>query len=234
VNAGREGTDVGTVYVGVGRTVAVVEDVTVRCTEGRMSGAALGRGGDETADIAGEDPSSCGCDGRITGEGDGATNGSDSGNDSDCGVSATLNLLAGRVNGLFGLSCASCEGRRTNGDCLSGDNIGDACLDEDWSFVGDVMVGVAARTVDGVLVTGDSGRLKGDARGEKDIMECLAFACDRLEAAQDNFGWRRGPALAAKASTVCGRELWIEVIVRDANKHANMRICKHARVRYGG
>ena len=152
--------------------------MTILCIAGRGAGAADERGGDEMGAIDGIGPSSCGGDVLVAGDGDGAMNGSESAYDSGSGVSATLNLLTGLANGLFGLSCASCEGRRTNGDCLSGDSIGDACLDDDCNFVGDVMVGVAARTVDGVLATGDSGRRKGDGRGEKDIAECFGIGGD--------------------------------------------------------
>ena len=86
--------------------------------------------------------------------------------------SATLSLLVGRANGLLGLSCASCDGRLTNGDCLSGDSSGEPALAGGWKpFVGDI-AGDAALTVDGEAVTGVSGLLNGDARAETDIAPC--------------------------------------------------------------
>lgn len=85
-------------------------------------------------------------------------------------MSATLSLLDGLAKGLFGRPDASCDGLRTNGDCLSGDSMGDDGFDGvAKAFVGDAL-GVAPRTVDGVLVTGDSGRLNGEGRGENDIV----------------------------------------------------------------
>ena len=174
----------GAVYEG--RTVAVVEDVIVRGMDGRGAGAGAGAaicglksGGLVKGNVVVvvEPPSDVGGVILIAGDGDGTRNGSASpaAGLSGSGVSATLNRLDGRANGLFGLSEASCEGRRTNGDCLSGDSIGEAALAGDWKpFVGDVIVGVTAMTVDGDLGTGDSGRLKGDARGENDMTEGLS------------------------------------------------------------
>ena len=81
----------------------------------------------------------------------------------------TLSLLDGRANGLRGLSDPSCDGLRTKGDCLSGESRGEAGFaDGAKVLIGDVG-GVAARTVEGDLVIGDSGRLKGEGRGENDM-----------------------------------------------------------------
>jgi len=170
----------GVVYEG--RTVAVVEDVIVRGIDGRGAGAGaaiceLKSGGLVIGNVVVVDPTSdVGGVIFIAGDGDGARKGSASpAGLSGSGVSATLSRLDGRAKGLFGLSEASCEGRRTNGDCLSGESIGEAALAGDWKpLVGDVMVGVTAMTVDGDLGTGDSGRLKGDARGENDMTESLS------------------------------------------------------------
>lgn len=104
--------------------------------------------------------------------GDLTTKGSASDGDSDLEAgSATLRREGARAKGLLGLSdMESCDGRRTKGDCLSVPSIGDdeGCV----PFVGDdmVMTGDAARTVEGVFEPGDSGLLKGDCRGEKDIV----------------------------------------------------------------
>lgn len=145
-------------------------------------------GGDEGAPSNGEGVAlywtAVAWDGRstIVGDGESTTKGSWStsgdgvrdvaGCDGACssGVSATLSVLAGRANGLFGRSEASCDGLRTNGDSLVGDSRGDEGLLEDCKVLIGDRLGVVARTVDGDLVTGDSGRLKGDGRGEPSDM----------------------------------------------------------------
>lgn len=170
--------------------MAVVEDVTVRWYVGRDCAAAVVAGAivvSEEVVSEGEGldgTSSCGasnCSGdtvRGAGVGEGATNGLTNGSCScfvsGSGVCATLSRLAGRANGLLGRSTPNCDGRLTNGDCLSGTSIGDAGFEGDWKvFVGED-IGLAARTVDGDEGAGDSGRLKGDVLGEKDILTQIA------------------------------------------------------------
>lgn len=91
---------------------------------------------------------------------------------SGSGVSATLSLLAGREKGA--LCCLSfppsCDGLRTNGDCRSGVRSGEVGFVGDARFFVGEVDGVVARTVDGVRPIGDSGRLNGDGRGEKDML----------------------------------------------------------------
>lgn len=85
--------------------------------------------------------------------------------------SATLSLLEGRANGLLDRSDPSCDGLLTNGDCLSGESSGDADLVGCWNvLIGDVVGDAARMVVDEDMLAGDSGRLNGDGRGEKDIL----------------------------------------------------------------
>ena len=74
--------------------------------------------------------------------------------------SAMLRRLVGRAKGLLGRSpVVNCEGRRTNGLDFSGDREGDRGL------VGD---SDRSRTVEGERRRpSESGRRKGDARGER-------------------------------------------------------------------
>ena len=160
----------------IGRTVVFEEEVAVRCiegldcAEGRVKVGEVGSGGECGAPSSSDDALGAG-------EGDGAMKGSMSevacvplDRASASGVSATLSLLDGRAKGLLGLSFANCDGRLTNGDCLSGNNIGDEGFDGGWNpLVGDI-TGDIARTVCGDAVAGDSFLLNGDARGENDIL----------------------------------------------------------------
>lgn len=109
-----------------GRIVAVVEDVTVRGLDGR-GGACVGACACAVEFVC-RLPSNCGDTVLEAIVADaGTTNGSCSCVESGSGVSATLRRLAGRAKGLLGRSIPpSCDGRLTNGDCLSGESIGEA------------------------------------------------------------------------------------------------------------
>ena len=173
----------------VGLTVAAVEDVTVRWYAGRDCAAGAGagagaivvgvdvvRGGEGLDGTVYWGASNCSGDTvRGAGVGEGATNGLTNGSCScfvsGSGVSATLSRLGGRAKGLLGRSTPpNCDGRLTNGDCLSGTSIGDDGFEGDWKVFVGKDIGLAARTVDGDEGAGDSGRLKGDVLGEKDIL----------------------------------------------------------------
>jgi len=127
----------GRVVVEVGRTVAAVEDVTVRWYAGRDCaigvGAVVVTGGDGVG-IVYWGTSNWGDTVRCAGVGDGATNGLTKGSCScfvsGSGVSATLSRLGGLAKGLLGRSVPpNCDGRLTKGDCLSGTSIGDDDFD---------------------------------------------------------------------------------------------------------
>lgn len=95
------------------------------------------------------------------------------------GDSTTLSRLAGLAKGLDGRSDAgnSWEGRRTKGlEPLSDSSEGDNGLVGEVNLVGEAF-GVEARTVEGDVGNGDSGRRKGDARGELKAMDLVGEAC---------------------------------------------------------
>lgn len=142
-------------------------------TSGDGEGGALGDDGIAPSPGMGGDSTSW-----ATGEGDGGADCSSSTNvceawrekeiggareEEDVGLdedSAMLRRLVGRANGLLGRSpVVNCEGRRTNGLDFSGDREGDS------GFVGD---SDRSRTVEGERRSpSESGRRKGDARGER-------------------------------------------------------------------
>lgn len=197
--------------------VAVVDEVTVRWADGRSIGR--GRVGEGGLKGDGEDtaPSSKSRASAVAGDGDCAMKGSAaSGGDGISlstevrrkgagsrekdrareGDSTTLNRLVGLAKGLEGRSEAgnpdSCDGRLTNGfDPLSESSEGDRGLVGELNLVGEEAVGVEARTVEGDVGSGDSGRRKGDARGELKAMGLVGDACeDQSKSRRERCCWQ--------------------------------------------
>lgn len=179
--------EAGMALEGNGRTVAVVEAVTVRWAVGLVAAAGREGEGEGEGMKLGDDGAPSRNMGvpkvgvlAVAGEGEAGNMGSGSAGEIglSCvkdkardGDSTMLSLLEGRAKGLVGRAEAapSCEGRLTKGLCFSGDKACDGIFVGDESLVGEGE-GVLARTLDGEGGIGDSGRRKGEGRGEEKDM----------------------------------------------------------------